>query len=229
MIKKLIIGTILLSLNSCVFTATGSITPVRPGGNTQNNNQSTTPSPSNNEQSQLKDLPVKEVQAIPDQLVMTEGNKLKGTANVIYTDNSRNSDIVWSSSDNTIASVNPTTGEISGLKAGIVTIIATSQKDTSKRASITVTVKPADVVDALTKIDPKEATIKVGETTRFNASVQMSDGSVSPNVIWTSDNQSVATVSNGLVTGISEGTTTITATAQGDSTKKVSAKVTVTK
>lgn len=227
MIKKLIIGSILLSLNACVFSATGSITPIRP--NTPNNNQSSPTQSASPIPNQLNDLPVKEVQAIPNQLVMTEGNKLKGTASVIYADNSRNSDIVWSSSDNTIATVNPTTGEISGLKAGIVTIIATSQKDTSKRASITVTVKQADVVDALTKIEPKEATIKVGETTRFNASVQMSDGSVSPNVIWSSDNQAIATVSNGLVTGIAEGTTTITATAQGDSTKKVSAKVTVTK
>jgi uncharacterized protein YjdB len=228
MIKKLITVSILLSLNACVFTATGSIGPIKQ--NTDSNQSSNTSSSnSNSEPSQLKDIAVKEVQAIPDQLVMVEGNKLKATANVVYVDNSRNSDIVWSSSDNTLASVNPTTGEISALKEGIVTIIATAQRDTSKRASITVTIKKADVVDALTKIEPKEATIKVGETIRFNASVQMSDGSVSPNVIWTSDNQSIATVSNGLVTGISEGTTNITATAQGDSTKKVSAKVTVTK
>lgn len=218
--KKIIIASLFLSLNACVFTATGTLGPTG-----EHNEHSSNPSTKPDE---LKNLPVKEVQAIPDQLVMTEGGKLKANASVIYSDNSRNSDLLWSSSDNTIASVNNTTGDISGLKAGIVTIIATSQKDSNKRASITVTVKQADVVDALTKIDPKEATIKVGETTRFNASVQMSDGTVSPNVVWSSDNQAVALVSNGLVTGISEGTTTIIATAQGDSTKRVSAKITVT-
>ncbi|GIW22223.1 MAG: hypothetical protein KatS3mg068_1230 [Candidatus Sericytochromatia bacterium] len=134
MLKKIIIGSLLLSLNACVFTATGSITPVNKNDQQGSSNSTTNSETNSNEQSKLKDIPVKEVQAIPDQLVMVEGNKLKGSASVIYTDNSRNSDIVWSSSDNTIASVNPTTGEISALKAGVVTIIATAQRDTSKKS-----------------------------------------------------------------------------------------------
>lgn len=181
------------------------------------------------EPSKLKDLPVKEVQAIPDTLIITEGNKVKGTASVIYNDNSRSSDLIWSSSDNTLAVVNSTTGEISGVKPGIVTIIATAQKDTSKRTSITVTVKKADVTEALTKITPSEATVKIGSTTRLSASIQMSDGTISPNVVWKSDNNSVALVSNGLITGIGEGSTTITASAEGDSTKKASANIIVIK
>lgn len=179
--------------------------------------------------SKLINLPVSQVQAIPDTLVIAEGNKVKGNASVIYSDNSRNSDLIWTSSDNTIAAVNPTTGDISGVKAGIVTIIATAQKDSSKRSAITVTVKRGDVTEALTKISPTEATIKIGGTTRLNAQIQLSDGSNSPNVIWVSDNKSIALVSNGIVTGISEGTTTITAIAEGDSSKTASATITVVK
>lgn len=181
------------------------------------------------EPAKLSNLPVSQVQAIPDTLVITEGNKVKANASVIYSDNTRSSDLVWTSSDNTIAVVNSTTGEISGVKSGIVTILATAQRDSSKKTSITVTVKRADVTEALTKITPTEATIKIGETTRLSAQIQLSDGSTSPNVIWTSDNKSIALISNGVVTGISEGTTTITAIAEGDSTKKASATITVVK
>lgn len=180
-------------------------------------------------ESKLKYVPVSQVQAIPDTFVIEEGNKVRATASVIYIDNTRNSDLIWSSSDDTLAVVNSTTGEISGVRPGIVTITATSQRDNTKRASITVTVKRAEVVEAITKIEPKEATIKVGETTRFNAKIQMSDGTISPNVIWKTDNTAIALVSDGLVTGIAEGTTTITAIAEGDSTKRAFAKITVIK
>ncbi|RYX88270.1 hypothetical protein EON78_07705 [bacterium] len=175
----------------------------------------------------INNVPVSQVQAIPDSLVITVGNKVPGTANVIYSDGSRNTDLIWTSSDNTVASVNPTTGEISGVKPGIVTILATAQRDSSKKAAITVSVKRADVTEALTKINPSEATLKIGDTVRLSASIQMSDGTISPNVIWRSDSNSIALVSNGLVTAISEGTTTITAIAEGDSTKTASARITV--
>jgi len=132
MIKKLITVSILLSLNACVFTATGSIGPIKQ--NTDSNQSSNTSSSnSNSEPSQLKDIAVKEVQAIPDQLVMVEGNKLKATANVVYVDNSRNSDISWSSSDNTIAVVSKT-GKVTALKKGKVTIVATYNLDISYKA-----------------------------------------------------------------------------------------------
>jgi uncharacterized protein YjdB len=211
----------------CTLDSKLNVTPTKTDQTPQQT--STNQDSKNDDSNKLKDLPVKEVQAIPDTLIITEGSKVKGTASVIYNDNSRSSDLVWSSSDNTLAIVNSTTGEISGVKPGIVTIIATAQKDTSKRTSITVTVKRADVTEALTYVTPSEASVKIGGTTRLNAQIQMSDGSISPNVIWKSDSNSIALVSNGLVTGIAEGTTTVTAIAEGDSTKKASAKITVTK
>jgi len=225
MLRKTVFSFFTLSvLSGCAFT--GIIEPLPL---TENKESSVSGKEKSEQPNNLKNLPVREVQAIPETLVINEGNKVKATASVIYSDNSRSSDLLWSSSDNTLASVNATTGEISAIKPGIVTIIATAQTDTNKRSAITVTVKKADVIEAITKIDPKEATLKIGETVRLNASVQMSDGSISPNITWTTDNQAIALVTNGLVTGISEGTVNITATADGDSTKKVSARITVTK
>jgi parallel beta helix pectate lyase-like protein/PKD domain-containing protein/Big-like domain-containing protein len=67
-------------------------------------------------------------------------------------------------------------------------------------------------------VSPQSAKIVVGETKQFTATGQFNDGStrdISPEVVWHSTNESIATIDvNGLATGISEGgTTLITATA----------------
>lgn len=171
---------------------------------------------------------VSSVRVTPDTLVITAGSARDMVGNVAYTDGSFDSAVQWSSSDDTILSVNPTTGRVSGVKPGIATVVAASTLDPSKKNTATVTVRSADVVEAFASIDPKEATLKVGDTVRLNATIRLSDGSESPNVTWMTDNSSVALVSNGLVTAIAPGTTTITAMAVGDSTKKASAMITVT-
>lgn len=230
MLKKVVLSLAILSLASC--TLTGNLTS--PTGSSSNKRQSQDVSKISDkadakpEDSKLKNVAVDKVQIISgDNIVINQGDKLALSANVLYEDNSRNSTVLWSSSDNTIVVINPTTWAVSGAKPGIATVIATSLSDSSKRASTTVTVKQADVVEALTKIEPKEATLKVGDTVRLDAKIQLSDGSVSPNVVWKSDNESIALVTNGLVTAISIGSTTITAIASGDSTKKAFSKITV--
>lgn len=89
----------------------------------------------------LKDLAVSRVQVIPENLVIEEGEKGKFTGSVIYADDTRNTALKWSSSDNTVVVVNPDTGEVSGVSAGVVTILAVSQRDPSKKTSVTVTVR----------------------------------------------------------------------------------------
>lgn len=72
------------------------------------------------------------------------------------------------------------------------------------------------------------ASIRVGATTQAVATVVVAGGA-SQNVTWTSSNTSVATIDgSGLVTGVSEGTTEITATSATDTTKSGSATLTVT-
>lgn len=168
------------------------------------------------------------VQVTTDGLVFTVGNAKDLMASVTYADGTVDGNVSWSSADDTIVSVNPTTGKVSGIKAGVATIVAASTVDPSKKALVKVTVRSAGVEEAITRVMPPEATVKVGDTTRLDATIQMSDGSISPNVTWTSDNRGVAMVSNGLVTGIAAGETMVTAVAAGDSTKKASAKVVVT-
>lgn len=72
----------------------------------------------------------------------------------------------------------------------------------------------------------KAASVVEGETTQLTATVAP-DNASDKTIVWTSDNTAVATVSdNGLVTGVKEGTATITATAKDAG--KVSAKCAVT-
>jgi hypothetical protein len=89
----------------------------------------------------LKDLPVSRVQVIPDNLIIQEGEKGKFRGSVIYSDDTVNTALKWSSSDTTIATVNQDSGEVSGVSPGVVTILAVSQRDSSKRVSVTVTVR----------------------------------------------------------------------------------------
>ena len=64
-------------------------------------------------------------------------------------------------------------------------------------------------------VTPESASILVGETQAFTATGTYSDDSIAvitTEAVWTSSNDAVATVDEGLATGLALGTTTITAT-----------------
>ena len=76
-------------------------------------------------------------------------------------------------------------------------------------------------------LDKTTATIEMEEVLQLNATVLPIEAG-NKNVIWTSSNTSVATVSTeGLVTGLTVGTTTITATSEDDNTKVATCAITV--
>ena len=62
------------------------------------------------------------------------------------------------------------------------------------------------------ELDQSSAVIQVGQEATFNPYLKMDDDSTEPatGCTWESDNRAVATVSDGVVTGVSEGTATIT-------------------
>jgi len=84
--------------------------------------------------------------------------------------------------------------------------------------------KPVDQV----QVSPPTATVEVGGTTQLNATASDADGNVlgDRSISWSSSSRAVATVSSsGVVTGVSAGLVTITATSEGVSG---SASITVT-
>ena len=75
-------------------------------------------------------------------------------------------------------------------------------------------------------LDKTEVTIKEGEKTTLTATITPSDATTK-DIIWTSDNETVATVTDGVVSGLSAGSATITVTTE-DGNYSATCDVTVT-
>ncbi|TFG47563.1 MAG: hypothetical protein E4H38_07920, partial [Gemmatimonadales bacterium] len=111
---------------------------------------------------------------------------------------------------------------VKGLKAGTYEIVlSTVPSDTSVR-TVTITVPVTVTWPAVTEvvIIPEPGTLYIGVTLAHNAQAMHSDGTMRPSGEvawrWTSSDEAVASVDRfGNVTGLSRGTATISATADG--------------
>ena len=106
----------------------------------------------------------------------------------------------WSSSNTVVATINATTGFVTGISAGTATIIYTLP--TGCFATVIVTV------------NPNPATITGSTSVCTGYTITLSDATTGG--AWASNNITVATISpTGVVTGVSSGTATITYTLAG--------------
>ncbi len=137
--------------------------------------------------------------------------------------NATNQNVSWSSSNNSIATVDAN-GLVTGVSAGTATITATTD-DGGFTDNCTVTVETATVAVTGVTVTPTTATVNVGNTQQITATVQPTNAT-NQNVSWTSSDNSVATVgANGLVTGVAEQFTVEIYNVLGKLvTKKVSTK-----
>ncbi|MDR2561751.1 MAG: Ig domain-containing protein [Holophagales bacterium] len=137
--------------------------------------------------------------------------------------NATNKIVTWSSSNTSVATVS--NGTVTGVAAGSATISATTQ-DGGKTATCSVTVTSVPVPVTGVSLNKTSTSIAVGSSDTLTATVTPADAT-NKSVTWSSNNTSVATVSNGIVTGIAAGTATITVTTQ-DGNKTATCNVTVT-
>lgn len=117
-----------------------------------------------------------------------------------------NNEVVWSSSDQAVATVGPS-GLAVGLSDGTTTI--TAELD-GVSASAVLTVLPAPL-RSLT-VNPRMVTVRTGDTTELTAMGTLADDTqveLTDSVIWVSSDESVASVSGGIVTTVSAGQTEI--------------------
>ena len=152
---------------------------------------------------------------------LTEGDTLTLTATVAPS-NATNKNVTWSSSDATVATVS--NGVVTAKKAGTATITVTTA-DGSKKATCTVTVKAKTIAVTGVTLDQSTATRTVGNSVTLTATVSPSNAT-NKNVIWSSSDTTVATVSNGVVVAKKAGTATITVTTE-DGGKTATCAVTV--
>jgi uncharacterized protein YjdB len=128
-------------------------------------------------------------------------------------------------SGSSYASVNSSTGVVTGTDPGDAVVTGTAVIDETTYTDTTnVTVSTLSVSSVT--ISPKPLTLTVGGTSTLTATVLPS--SVSQGVTWSSSDTSIVTVSStGVVTAVAAGSATITATSTLDATKKDTCTVTV--
>ena len=145
---------------------------------------------------------------------LTEGDETTLTATV-NPDNATNKNVTWKSSDSSVATV--VDGKVTAVKAGSATITVTTE-DGGKTATCEVkvnakTVEPEVVAVTGVTLDKTSVELTEGDETTLTATVNP-DNATNKTVTWKSSDSSVATVVDGKVTAVKEGTATITVTTE---------------
>lgn len=126
--------------------------------------------------------------------------------------NTTQTDLVWTVSNGNVAHINATTGQIQGTKEGSVTITATSKDNPTIKATTTLTITGSTVAVTGITLSEHNATIGVGNSKTVSYTIAPSNATVKT-ATWTSSDPSIATVENGVIYGVSQGTCIITVTS----------------
>jgi uncharacterized protein YjdB len=141
---------------------------------------------------------------------MNVGNTLQLTATILP-ENATNKTVNWASSAPTVATVD-NNGMVTAVAPGVATITAMTTDGSNLSASCTLTVKQNIVLATSVSLNSTSANLANGGMIQLIETVLPSN-TTNKTVVWTTSNSSVAIVSsNGLVTAISPGVATITAT-----------------
>lgn len=135
----------------------------------------------------------------------------------------------WSSSDEAIATVTED-GAVTARAAGSCTITASLKDAPEKNAAITVTVtEAAEVKVTGISLSETEVTLTVGAS-KMPIVTMAPENATNKGEKWTSDNTAIAKVNQyGNITGVSEGSCTVTVTSVSSPDISATVKVTVTK
>ena len=166
---------------------------------------------------QKKTVPVSSVSLSKTALTITEGESATLTATVNPTDATEQT-VTWKSSDTAVATVDG--GKVTAVKPGSATITASCG---GQSATCAVTVEKKVIPVSVITLNKTEVTLKQNETFQLTATVAPDDAT-DKTVTWTSSDATVATVTDGLVKALKEGTATVTAKA-GDKTATCTVKV----
>ena len=172
-----------------------------------------------------KDFPLQSIMAAG--ITISGGNSISvkgGTTQLSATvtpSNATNKSVTWTSSDNTVATVD-SNGLVTAKVDGAVVIKAKANDGSNVENTYNVTITgqtitPSTVSVTGVSITGTNSISSKGGTTQLSATVSPSNAT-DKSVTWTSSDNTIATVdSNGLVTAKTDGTVTITATANDGS------------
>ncbi|MBD5345987.1 MAG: hypothetical protein HDR92_02500 [Bacteroides sp.] len=153
---------------------------------------------------------------------LTKGETAKFSATVTPVDASDYT-ITWSSSDTEVATIDED-GTMTAVGAGTTTITATANDGSGVKGEATLNVVGVSVTSIA--LDKTDATIQDTETVTLAATIEP-DNADNKEIEWTSSDEKVATVADGVVTGVAPGTATITAKALGGNDVTATCTITV--
>ena len=120
-----------------------------------------------------------------------------------------NRNVAWSSNSASIATVSQA-GLVTGVSAGVATIVVRTEQGGFTAACDVTVINPVVNVTGVT-LSPTSTTIEIGNTATLTATVAPANAT-NKNVSWSSNNDSVASVSGGVVSAKAVGSAVITVT-----------------
>jgi uncharacterized protein YjdB len=167
---------------------------------------------------------VKSIALSASSTTMTVGGTLPISV-TLTPSNPTDQSLVWSVTNGTGSATVDQSGIVTAVTAGSVTIVATSVQDKSVSGTYIITI--SDIL-------PTAMTLNYTTTQNINVNGTISlapiftpSNAANKKVTWSSDNAAATVDTNGVVTGISEGTANITATSKAVGTLTASVKVNV--
>ncbi len=185
---------------------------------------------SNTVQVNVTDAVLTAIEITPPSVSVGKGQTQQLTATATYSDNTTadvTGSVAWLSDDTDTATIT-TNGLLTGVEQGTTEVTASLDGVTSNAVQVTVT----DAVLTAIAITPTSVSVGKGQTQQLTATATYSDNTtadVTGSVDWLSDDTATATITtNGLLTGVEEGTTEVSASLDGVTSDRVTVNVVVT-
>ena len=183
---------------------------------------------SNTVQVNVTDAVLTAIEITPPSVSVGKGQTQQLTTTATYSDNTTadvTGSVAWLSDDTATATIT-TNGLLTGVEQGTAEVTASLDGMTSNAVQVTVT----DAVLTAIAITPPSVSVGKGQTQQLTATATYSDNTtadVTGSVAWLSDDTATATITtNGLLTGVEQGTAEVTASLDGVTSNAVQVTVT---
>jgi len=152
-----------------------------------------------------ENISVTGVQLDKTTIILKEGETENLTATILP-ENATNKNITWTSSNESVASIS--NGVVTAIKEGTATITVKTE-DGNYTASCEIIVEKRKISVTGITLTPERIELEEGQTAIFTATV-LPENATNKNITWTSSNESVVVISNGIINAVNEGSATIT-------------------
>ena len=157
----------------------------------------------------VENIPIESISLNKTELILEEEKTEKLITTINPSNTTDDKTLVWDSSNPAVATVDQS-GTITAKKPGITTITVTTINDKKAVCEVTVTKKPVPIESV--ELNKEELVLKAGKTETLLAEINPQDTTDDTTLSWTSSNEAVATVENGIIVAKKAGETVVTVT-----------------